>query len=161
MKVRTVRFRFYGQLNDFLRPRQKGTWFSYDVKGKASVKDTIESLGVVHVEVDGIMVNGKPEGFSYSIKDGDKIRVYPSDTKLSARHRKHLLPKIPLRPKFVLDSHLGKLVRHLRLLGFDVLYKKIFPDVKIIKASVRQKRIALTRDIGLLKQKVLQSGYWV
>ena len=52
-------FRFYEELNDFLpRQRRKADFEAY-IKGKRSIKDMVESLGVPHTEVDLILVNGK------------------------------------------------------------------------------------------------------
>ncbi len=58
----------------------------------------------------------------------------------------------PLREsKFVLDVHLGKLARHLRLLGFDARYSNAYEDAEIVDLAVREGRIVLTRDRGILK----------
>jgi uncharacterized protein with PIN domain len=68
----------------------------------------------------------------------------------------------PLRdPRFVLDTHLGKLARLLRLVGFDVLYRNDFEDTEIVDLSVDQRRIVLTRDRGILKHRRLTHGYCV
>jgi uncharacterized protein len=60
-------FRFYGELNDFLSAARRGQRFVYHLRSIASVKDTIEALGVPHPEVDLILINGAPsppaEGF--------------------------------------------------------------------------------------------------
>ena len=61
----------------------------------------------------------------------------------------------------MLDVHLGGLARLLRLLGIDALYKNNLHDREIVALAVEEGRAVLTRDIGLLKQKVLQYGYWL
>ena len=160
-ELTTAHFRFFGELNDFLPFERRNTTFLYNVKGHPAVKDSLEALRVPHPEIDGIVINGHPVDFSYQIKERDKVFVYPQGIHLSHLKIKHLQPKIPSLPKFVLDSHLGKLSRHLRLLGFDSMYKKIFPDQEIILISIKEKRIVLTRDIGLLKNKVIRYGYWL
>jgi hypothetical protein len=43
-----VSFRFYAQLNDFLPAGRRGRRFTRVVDGVATVKDTIEALGVPH-----------------------------------------------------------------------------------------------------------------
>jgi uncharacterized protein with PIN domain len=55
--------------------------------------------------------------------------------------------------------HLGKLVRSLRLLGFDMLYPAEADDAELIGISARDRRIVLTRDLGLIKHKRLTRGY--
>ena len=64
-------------------------------------------------------------------------------------------------PRFILDSHLGKLARYLRLLGFDTLYDRHVTDRQIVDEIKKSRRIVLTRDIGLLKNKTIVKGYWV
>ena len=157
----TAQFRFFGQLNDFLPSERRKIIFSHSVKGNPSIKDTLEALGVPHTEIDYILINGRAADFSYQLQEGDKVFVYPDGYKFKDGRAKRLRPQLPRNFKFVIDSHLGKLARHLRLLGFDVLYKKIFPDAEIVKISVNQKRIVLTRDIGLLKNKLIQHGFWL
>jgi hypothetical protein len=61
----------------------------------------------------------------------------------------------------VLDSHLGKLARLLRLLGFDSLYRNDFEDAEIVDVALEQRRIVLTRDRGILKQSRVTHGYCV
>ena len=57
--------------------------------------------------------------------------------------------------------HLGKLARHLRLLGFDTLYRKDYADRQIVERIMREKRIVLTRDRRLLFRRAITHGYWV
>lgn len=52
--------------------------------------------------------------------------------------------------KFIADAMLGKLAKRLRLLGYDVLYDPSYDDNKIIRLSLEQDRIILTRDTGLV-----------
>jgi hypothetical protein len=49
-------FRFYEELNDFLPPARRKQSFTHGFDGTPAVKDTIESLGVPHTEVDLILV---------------------------------------------------------------------------------------------------------
>jgi uncharacterized protein with PIN domain len=52
----------------------------------------------------------------------------------------------PLRePRFVLDAHLGRLARYLRLLGFDALYRPDFADDQLSRISSGERRILLPR----------------
>ena len=52
-------FRFYEELNDFLHKERRKVTFAYEFIGNPSVKDAIEALGVPHVEVDLVVVNGE------------------------------------------------------------------------------------------------------
>jgi len=154
-------FRFYEELNDFLPPCRRKVLLPYSFTGKQQVKDAIESFGIPHVEVDLILVNGKSVDFSYIIKDGDRISVYPVFESIDISKVTHLREK-PLREiKFVLDVHLGKLARYLRLCGFDTLYEKDYTDDEIITISSLQKRIILTRDKKLLNNRKVTHGIWI
>ena len=51
--------------------------------------------------------------------------------------------------KFIADVMLGKLAKRLRLLGVDVLYEPGLQDNEIIRRSLEQDRIILTRDRSL------------
>ena len=154
-------FRFYEELNDFLPQDKKKKAFSYQFEGKPSIKDAIEAIGIPHTEVDLILANGKSVGFDYHLGPGDRISVYPVFESLDISPIVQLREK-PLRnPAFVLDVHLGKLARLLRMLGFDTLYRNDYTDNEIIKISINEKRIILTRDRGVLKHNSVTHGYCV
>jgi uncharacterized protein with PIN domain len=159
--MKTAWFRFYEELNDFLPARRKKQSFSYSFSGNPSVKDIIESLGVPHAEIDMILVNSLPVGFSYKLNDADQVSVYPVFESLNISGITHLKAR-PLRiVKFIPDVHLGRLVKYLRLSGFDTYYDENLNDRQIIDISISEKRIILTRDRGLLKNKLVTHGYWV
>jgi uncharacterized protein with PIN domain/sulfur carrier protein ThiS len=154
-------FRFYEELNDFLPEARRKLTFRHHVNRRASVKDVIESLGVPHTEVELILVNGESVGFTYIVRDGDRISVYPVFESLDIRPLLRLRPS-PLRtPRFVLDTHLGKLARYLRLMGFDSHYRNDFTDDELAGISNREKRILLTRDRLLLQRSVVTHGCFV
>jgi len=159
--VRHAFFRFYAELNDFLpRPRKQVT-FEYAFEGRVSVKDMIEALGVPHTEVDLILVNGASVDFSYLVQDADRIGVYPVFEALDIAPLVRLRPA-PLRdPRFVLDTHLGRLAAYLRMLGFDALYRNDYTDAELAEVASRDGRILLTRDRGLLKRAAVTHGYCV
>lgn len=161
MKTKIARFRFYEELNDFLPPEKRKIAFDYLFKGRPAIKDAIEALGIPHPEVDMILVNGRPVDFSYLLQEGDRVAVYPVFEALDISGVTRLREK-PLRnPRFILDVHLGKLARGLRLLGFDTHYANYHSDREIIEISLAEQRIILTRDRGLLKNKEVRRGYWL
>jgi hypothetical protein len=157
----TARFRFYEELNDFLPPDRQKVDFDHTFKNRASIKDMIESLGVPHTEVDLILVQGCSVDFSYIVQDGDRISVYPVFESLDISPLTALHPR-PLRvSRFVLDTHLGRLARYLRMLGFDTLYRNDYTDAELARTSSAEGRILLTRDRGLLKRRIITHGYFV
>lgn len=159
--IRTIQCRFYGALNRFLLPDYRHRIFFHAVKGIPAIKDTLEALGVPHTEIDCVVVNGRCVRFSYQIRGGERVRVYPDADMVKFPQVIRLKPKLPMSPKFVLDVHLGKLARHLRLLGFDAFYEKEMEDAAIIRLGQRPRQIVLTRDIALLKNKRVRRGYFV
>lgn len=158
---KTVTLRFYSELNDFLKRDFKQRDFEYTFKGRITVKDAIESLGVPHSAVDLVLVNNQPVGFGQRLKQGDRVSVYPvfetfDISGISNNGRK------PLREtRFIADAHLGKLARDLRMLGFDTLFAKEICDRDIIAIACEEKRIILTRDRDLLKSGMVDHGYYV
>ncbi len=159
--MKSVRFRFYEELNDFLPEQKRKVCFEHHFIDRTSVKDVIESIGIPHTEVDLILINGKSVGFDYLINNGDEISIYPVFESLDITEVQHLRTK-PLRnPKFIADVHLGKLSRYLRMLGIDVIYHNNSRDNQIVIISIDEHRTILTRDLGILKRKDVSHGYFV
>ncbi|MCU0457916.1 MAG: Mut7-C RNAse domain-containing protein [Bacteroidales bacterium] len=63
--------------------------------------------------------------------------------------------------RFILDVHLGRLAKYLRLCGFDTLFSTFFEDREIIVTARLENRIILTRDRLLLKAAGDAEGYLV
>lgn len=59
-------------------------------------------------------------------------------------------------PRFIADVMLGSLSRWLRLFGFDTLYRNDYTDKELIKLSLQEDRILLTRDNALARSKLLK-----
>ena len=157
----TALFRFYAELNDFLPFGRRSISFPYTFTGNPSVKDAIEAIGVPHVEIDLVIVNGEPVNFTYKLREGDQVSVYPVFESLDISEVSPLRAKPLRKTKFITDVHLGKLTRYLRLCGFDTYYRKELTDNEIVDISLSEGRIILTRDKGLLKNKKVTHGYWV
>jgi len=156
-----ARFRFYAELNDFLPVGRRQVEFNYPFRGNPAVRDAVEALGVPHTEIDLIIVQGRSVGFDYHLQDGDRVAVYPVFEAFDITPVIRLRPEPLRQTRFILDVHLGKLARLLRLTGFDCAYKKLAEDRQIIEQALAERRIILTRDIGLLKTKSVTHGYWV
>ncbi len=159
--VREAFFRFYEELNEHLELSKQKRAFVYKFKGKPSVKNVIESVGVPHTEVDLILVNGNSVNFSYLMKGNEYVSVYPVFESLDISPVLRLRPE-PLRKiKFIVDVNLGKLAPKLRLLGFDTLFRNDFDDNEIIETAAAEKRIILTRDKGIFTHNKVTHGYWL
>lgn len=160
-EARTVSIQLYADLNDFILRERHSTAYEVYLNGPTSVKDLIESQGVPHTEVGSILVNNRPVDFSYLVNDGDQVNVYPQVDRLDPTKPDLLHCKPFTEIKFVLDTHLGKLAKYLRMLGFDTLYKNDYEDPELAGIASEQQRIVLSRDRGLLKRKIIEYGHYV
>lgn len=155
----TAHFRFYDTLNDFLKAGDRHRWLAYTFPGSPAVKDAFEAIGIPHPEVALVVVNGQPSAWSRRLLAADQVEIYPFNSTLGPRP---LPPHVDRRPcTFVLDVHLGRLARLLRLLGFDSLYENHLADGTLARIAAAEQRIVLTRDIGLLKHGIIERGYWL
>jgi uncharacterized protein len=155
------RFRFFGDLNDFLPPAQRGRWIDYLLDGTVAVKHPIESLGVPHPEVEQILVNGGAVTFAHRLQDGELVRVFPQDCVLAVEDPAPLRPPLHHPIRFVLDTHLGRLAAYLRMLGLDAVYRNDYDDAALASIAHKERRVLLTRDRGLLKRKIVVYGYCI
>ena len=161
VQVNQISLRFYEELNDFLPPDLRKQTIQHRLERRASVKDVIESFHVPHPEIEIILVNGQSVDFSYLVKPGDRISVYPVFESLDVYPLLKLRPDTLRTPRFVIDSNLGRLARYLRLLGFDALYSNSYDDARVAAIADQQQRIVLTRDRFLLHRKIITHGYFV
>ncbi|HEX6568146.1 MAG TPA: Mut7-C RNAse domain-containing protein [Acidimicrobiales bacterium] len=156
-----VDVRVYAELNDFLAPEQRGTTLRRPFRPHQTVKDVIEAAGIPHTEVDLIVVGDQPVGFSHRPAAGDRIAVYPVFETLDIGPIARLRPE-PLRdPRFLVDVHLGRLARLLRLVGLDTRWASDLDDDALASISEAEHRVLLTRDRGLLKRRSVTHGLYV
>jgi uncharacterized protein with PIN domain len=156
-----VDLRIYAELNDFVAPELRGGVMRRPFRPHQTVKDVIEAAGVPHTEVDLVLVNGEPVGFSHRPTVGDRIAAYPVFETLDIGPVNRLRPQ-PLRDvRFVVDVHLGRLARLLRLLGFDTRWSNDIDDETLAAIGEAEHRVVLTRDRGLLKRRRVTHGLFV
>ncbi|MBS3940331.1 MAG: hypothetical protein KG028_05150 [Actinobacteria bacterium] len=129
-----------------------------------SVKDVVESLGVPHVEVGLLVVDGVAVDFDRRVGGGERIAAYPPFTAVrppatGPGSETDLFPEPPDPRRFVLDVHLGTLARRLRWLGFDTWWRSDADDTELAAVSADQARILLSRDRGLLMRRQVVHGY--
>jgi uncharacterized protein with PIN domain len=156
-----ARFRFYAELNDLLPVENRGKVLTRCFSVSGSVKDFVEGFGVPHTEVDLVLANGKPVDFSYPVRDGDLVSVYPVFESLDIASVSRVRPA-PLRAvRFLLDVHVGRLAAYLRMAGFDALYGSQASDAELVSIVAREGRVLLTRDRYLLMRAAVERGYWI
>ncbi len=119
--------------------------------GTSSLGHVVESLGVPLTEVGTLLLDGRPVERSYRPRDGDHLHVLAVER-----------PQVtPVPPAFLLDVHLGTVARWLRLVGVDTAYGNDLDDDTLIDMANEQRRILLTQDRGILRQRRLWFGAFV
>src|SRR5512133_1464719 len=106
--------RLHGGLLQVVPARKRRGEIAYPFNDHPSLKHLVESLGIPHTEIGEVRVDGQPAGLDDPAQDGSAIDLFPA------------LPgsQPPAgEPRFVVDTHLGKLAAYLRMLGFDTLYR--------------------------------------
>jgi uncharacterized protein with PIN domain len=154
-------FRFHGDLDELLPAARRGAPVVHAFDGRPAVKDAIEALGVPHPEVDAILVDGRPVGFGHPLGDGAVIDVLPAGARPDIPAGARTGPPPQNEPRFALDGHLGRLARHLRMLGFDAWYRRDADDEELAVVSHAEDRILLTRDRALLRRGLVVRGRYV
>jgi len=153
--------RLYEELNDYLPLERRKRTFAYEVADGATVGNVVDRLGVPRDEIDLVLVDGVPVGFDHRVRDRERIALYPVFEALDVGSVT-ALPGRPLREtRFVLDVHLGRLARYLRLLGFDAMYCRDFDDDELAAVSRLEGRILLSRDGPLVARRDVTHGYLV
>lgn len=133
----------------FAAPRNRVERIEVSHDGTATLGHLTESLGVPLTEVGSLRVDGQPARPGEQPGPGATVEVRPVD-------RPQRVP-----PRFVLDVHLGKLARRLRLLGVDAAYRNDAADDELIEQAAREDRVLLTQDRGILRRRALRCGAYV
>ena len=147
----TAHFVFHGALNDFLPRQLKDARVPYTFAPHQSIKHLVEALGVPHVEVGEVRVDGQTVDSATRLPEGCQVDIYPLDQESLADEE----------VRFILDNHLGKLAAALRMLGFDTLYRNDYQDDELAATATAEQRILLTCDRRLLMRKAISRGYCV
>lgn len=134
----------------FLAPRHRDGRVQVTCDGVSSLGHVVEALGVPLPETGDLLVNGGKETPRYRLAAGDVARI-------GAVGRPQPIPS----PRFVLDVHLGKLARRLRLVGVDASYSSSADDDALIEQANASRRVLLTQDRKLLCRRVLWLGAYV
>src|SRR5688500_4177408 len=132
----TATFRFYGSLADFLAPSRRGVAFEHAFDGAPAVKDVLEALGPPHVELALVTLDGAPVGLEAPLRPGVRVAAYPCFTRLPLPTG--MASPCGGEPRFLLDVHLGKLARHLRLLGFDAAWSPDADDPGLARRAAAE-----------------------
>jgi uncharacterized protein len=148
----TAVLRLGGDLSRFVPARRRGSEVRVTLDGTSTLGHLVESTGVPLPEVGTLRVSGTPVAPSHRPADGSTVDVAPV-------HRPQPLPITP--PRFLLDVHLGRLARRMRVLGLDTEYDTDAHDADLAERAATDARILLTRDLGLLRRRAVPHAAYV
>jgi hypothetical protein len=137
-------FRFYEELNDGLPPGKRKRDFEVSLKGKETLREILENLGVLAAKVDLMLVNGKSATLDDLVGEGDRISVYPVFERLNIEGVSRVREKPLRRLRFIVDNDLKGLAQSLERLGLDVCFRDDLPLEEILQAAKKEHRILLT-----------------
>jgi uncharacterized protein with PIN domain len=158
--VASCELHLYGELNDFVGVEDRHRAVVRGVYPGQTVKDVVEAAGVPHPEVALVRLDGEAVGWGARVGPGSRVDVHPPAVGAEPAAGTLLPPPRPCE-RFVLDGHLGRLARTLRLLGLDTAYANDADDVDLARCAAVEDRVLLTRDVALLKRSMVQRGRWV
>jgi hypothetical protein len=159
--------RCYAALNDYLPAawRQRDLPLDFDLP--LSVGALVKALGIPADAVELVLLDGASARLETPIPEGGRISLYPVFEGMDVAPLVRLRDSSLRRPRFLCDSHLGKLGRRLRLLGFDALLARDLctdavaedpGDDALVRCARAEQRILLTRDRALLARPELTHG---
>ena len=140
-----------GALGDFLPPQRREDSFEVTFELPVGLRDLIQSVGVPHVEVGPVTLDGRPADWSARVDDGAEV----------VAQSRYPLARPPAEARLLTDVHLGRVTGYLRLVGLDVRHDQDLDDPALVAAANAEKRILLTRDRRLLMTGALERGSFV
>lgn len=156
-----VSLRFYAELNDHLPPERRRIEFGSTVSDGSTLEEVLQSLEVPLNEIDLVLVNGVSESLDYGLREGDRVSIFPVFDSIDVTPITKIKNRPSRRLRFVLDTHLGKLAHHLRMLGFDTLYRNDYTRDDLVRIAESEDRIVLSKSRVLLGKDVIEAGYRV
>lgn len=153
--------RCYGDLAELAGADREGL-VDVPVGAPRRVRDVVEALGIPTTEVDLVVVDGASVGWGHLLTGGARVAVYPPFSILPAGVVSHVRPAPPSRPhRFLADVPLRALADRLGQLGVDTRYATDVHRDALAARAVREARILLTRDRGLLLGRSIVHGLLV
>ncbi len=146
-----VQVRFYEELNDSLPVEMRKHPFTYKFREDITVEILLQNLNIAPEQVELVLVNSQSVDFSFPLKNGDHVSVYPVMEALDVTSIIRVRKK-PLRQTlFMAGPGLRRLTAYLRLCGFDTQVSDSGNIQETIISSEQNRRILLTRDTALLR----------
>jgi len=112
-------------------------------------------------EVEIVLVNGISVGLAYTPEAGDHVSLYPVFESFDVSSLAALRGGALRQSRFIVDSHLAKLAKLLRMLGFDAACPPSLSPSSLVRTAEQELRIILTRSKRLLERKAVRRGLLV
>lgn len=157
--MRRATIRFYAELCDLVGETSGEVVRAFE--GGTAVGELIESCGVPAAVVDLVLVDGRSVPLTAPADDGMRISVFPVFEAFDIGPVTEVRDE-PLRTvRFVADTGLDRLARHLRCVGLDTDFDPERNQRELVAVSVRERRILLTPDAELASHPSLTHGTYV
>lgn len=165
-----ARLVFCGELVALLRQGHVDGNIRYPLQRRASIKDVVESVGVPHSEIYGVLADGVSVGLDSLLRPGQAVQLLPADMAaespavpdatwpVDVTRATHLRPEALPRLRFVVDENVARLAMLLRAMGFDAAYDRTWDDPYIARMAFEEGRFVLTADRALLKRSCVIWG---
>lgn len=140
-----ARFLLRGSLAAFSR---RGAELELAFRADQSLRHVAEVLGVPACEIGAAEADGEAWPLELPPPDGAAVALFPVPEPRSLGER----------PRFLSDTHLGRLSRELRLLGFDSAWRAGMSRDETIELALGEGRILLSADRALLFRRELARG---
>jgi len=151
--------RCYAELNEYLPAERKFVPAQLEFPAESTVASLISSQGIPDEVVDLVLVDGESQELMYRLNDGEMVSLFPVFESFDITGTTKVRIRALREVRFVLDVHLGKLASHLRMLGFDTLYRNDYADDRLVSLSVDRHRILLSKDRALIADPTLTHAY--
>ncbi|MGW8194291.1 MAG: Mut7-C RNAse domain-containing protein, partial [Desulforhopalus sp.] len=159
MSFSPIKLTFQGDTLELLRrPPDEGQTVVYTSHRKASIKDIIEGLGVPHTEVGVIVLDGRQQTFNTIPSAGEHFHIHPLSSAASPLEPTLLRPEPLPGFTFMVDINVNRLAPLLRMAGFDARSAAAVDNAEVIRETVSEKRILLSRNRDLLKHRTVSHG---
>lgn len=151
----------HGEIGWFLTRRNNTADLRLVRDRRASLKDTLEALGLPHTEVGRLLVDGLEVGFHHVPMQDCRVDVHPVEPPLDVTRPTKLRPEAWDNVRFLVDDNVGRLAGLLRAVGADALHVRGTTDSDLAARCEAERLILLTRDLGLLKRKNILFGRFI
>ncbi len=146
----TVNVRCYAELNDHLEAARRYVTSDLTLDDGATIETAIAVLLLERSEIDLVLLDGRPSQLNHPLHNQAHLALYPVFESIDIAAAGPAQGSPIRQPRFIVDVHLGKLASHLRMFGFDTVYRTTISDDELILIATNERRAILSKDKALL-----------